>query len=523
MTSATGRTQGAAGDAGRIRLGLSLPVHPYLRDHRFSGEIILPAVEILQHLAASALLHHPETPVHSMQNAAFERFLYLSEDEETVEAVCELVCRENGAISARLTSTAAAGRTGLMRTKVHASVDFTEPDPGCAPLPIDLVSALDGVCCEIPAEKIYSDLVPFGPAFQSITGPLILTESGAACTVRAIENMALAEPLGSPFPLDGAFHAACVWGQRYRHILAFPVGFETRRIFVPTVAGQDYRCVVFPAPPTGERDSHRFHIRIYGMDGRLHEEIGGVMMKDVFKGSAKPPDWIREDGDSPLALIGRNCRAVAVVDSRSIAGFAQQALSEGEEKRLEKMGEKRKKSFLAARLALKHLARKLTGDQTTPAADLHTVMPDNVHPRCPAPGTPLSCSVSHDSRFAFAAADNEALGVDVEQVSERVLKARHIFMLPAETTLADTSSMGALQASIRIWSIKECVTKITDRPLAEAWHNVSVHAVGDTESRLTAYGIRYVAYHDTVEDHIFTLVKEASPTDGMDEREASGP
>lgn len=177
------------------------------------------------------------------------------------------------------------------------------------------------------------------------------------------------------------------------------------------------------------------------------------------------------------------------------------------------MGAKRQKSYLAARLTLKYLSRKLAGgDMVTPASDIHTMMGDRIHPRCPVPGGKGTafCSVSHDSRFAVAVAADEEIGVDVEMLSDRVLKERHYYMEEEEMALTEASPLGLVQASTRVWSIKEGVAKATDRPLAESWKRVKVNDIGQDRSRLAVEGTRYVAFHDTADDHIFTMVKRES-------------
>ncbi|OIP92165.1 MAG: hypothetical protein AUK24_01980 [Syntrophaceae bacterium CG2_30_49_12] len=140
------------------------------------------------------------------------------------------------------------------------------------------------------------------------------------------------------------------------------------------------------------------------------------------------------------------------------------------------------------------------------------MMADGIHPRCPILGgrDTAFCSVSHDRRYVIAVAGNEEIGVDVEMVSDRVLKARHCYMKEEEMTLTETSPLGLVQASTRVWSIKEGVAKATDRPLAESWKRVKVNDIGQNRSRLAVEGTRYVAFHDTVDDHIFTMVKRES-------------
>jgi phosphopantetheinyl transferase len=371
-----------------------------------------------------------------------------------------------------------------------------------------MISALEGICQRITPKELYQDLVPFGPSYQNVKGDVYLSTGGAIAHVSGSDHPTPSVPLGSPFPFDGALHVACVWGQRYHNIIAFPVGFAKRSIIKPAVMGHIYTCRILPLLCIG--GSLQFDIWILDSAGDLCEEIRGLIMKDISRGRLTPPQWIRWDGRDSLASIRKQCTAVAVIEDSTITAFAVRALSENEQMRYRKMGRKRQNNFLAARLALKHLSRKLAGDDlVTPASEISTMMPDNIHPRCHVPRgvDPEYCSVSHDRRFAVAVAGDAEMGVDVEYVSDRVLKARHCYMNKEEIALTEKSTMGILHASIRIWSIKEGVAKATGKPLAESWSSAKVKEVGLSRSYLTVEGARYAAFHDNVDDHIFTLVK----------------
>jgi len=500
-----------------IRLPLTIPVRPYLRDHHFSGKIMLPAVEILQHLAGSLQAYRPETPVRCMRRASFDRFFEIDGHAAVTDAWHELETHENGRLTSRLMSTITHQGTGLnlspcstiKRTKVHAVVDFAVSGETGPPLPLDLAAALDGMAFGIPAQTLYRDLVPFGPAFQNVTDTIFLNENGVLCHVFAAIHPASVEPLGSPFPLDGVLHAACAWGQRFHHRVTFPVGFEQRRIVHPTVPGNLYHGTILPLSATG--DVLRFDIWIFNGEGDLCEEIRGVTMKDVSRGRVKPPEWVLSKEAPPLANIREHSRALSIIELDTLAPFAARALSPHEQERFERMGEVRRKSYLAGRLALKHLARKLAqGDRITPASAIHTTMPDGKRPCCPVPGSdsPVFCSLSHDRRYAIAVADDEAIGVDVEQISARGLKAGRLYMGKEEMALAAASSLGEMESSMRVWSIKEGIAKMMDRPLAASWATVRVQAIGLLESRLIVDGVPYRAFHDTVAGHLFTLVKK---------------
>jgi phosphopantetheinyl transferase len=99
--------------------------------------------------------------------------------------------------------------------------------------------------------------------------------------------------------------------------------------------------------------------------------------------------------------------------------------------------------------------------------------------------------------------------VDVERISERPLKSRHLYMDESEQLLALEPALGERRTAVRIWTIKEAVAKAFDMTLAESWNRVRVIAVGRFESRFQVDGEEpRTAIHAEVDDHLFTLVCE---------------
>jgi hypothetical protein len=147
----------------------------------------------------------------------------------------------------------------------------------------------------VSPERLYGELVPFGPAYRNIRRPLILWPEGAVAGIEAPDFPAAHPegPLGSPFPLDAAFHAACAWSQRYAGVVAFPVAIGERVVLEPTRAGRSYTARIVPAFAGG--GALGFDIRIFAPDGRIHEAVFGVEMRDVSRGLSIPPEWIGAD------------------------------------------------------------------------------------------------------------------------------------------------------------------------------------------------------------------------------------
>ena len=236
----------------KIRLPLEIEVRPYLFDHRFEGNAVLPAVEAMQLLAESTRAHLPYADMRCITNAAFDKFLHIHPGDVRIEAFNEIVMYENSDVTSKLITITRSKKASITRVKAHVTIGFTNKKQELPDLSVHLISALKGTYFDIPSDKIYSDLVPFGPAYHNITGNLHVSEKETVANIIApVHSDALSSPLGSCFPLDAAFHAACVWGQRFSGIVAFPVGFEKRFILRPTRSGENYIARIVPKLETG--------------------------------------------------------------------------------------------------------------------------------------------------------------------------------------------------------------------------------------------------------------------------------
>lgn len=259
---------------------------PWVADHAVAGKTVLPAVETLLFLAAMARELYPELPVSTMVGARFGKFLEIAPDQHQVEVLVELSIAGDH-LRAVLQSEVVL--KNMTRIKEHGEVHF--------PLLPSLTNETD--TCEIvlpvesektfSAETIYHQLVPFGPAYRSLHGMLYLRQNEAIGELRApllFSDSPAGTLLGSPFPCDGAMHAACVLGQQRASCIPFPVGFARRRVLRPTRPGDTY---LVKATLTAESaEELTFDLHLADRDGRLHEAMDGLRMRDVGF-SATPP------------------------------------------------------------------------------------------------------------------------------------------------------------------------------------------------------------------------------------------
>jgi hypothetical protein len=277
------------------RRPVDIPIFPCLRDHRFAGRAVLPAVEAMQILAATIPADRTDLAPTRIRSAHFDKFLVLPADAETVPALHEISLDSDGeTVSKLITRTTSA--KGFSRIKEHVTVrwgrggaDSTIRETGkAAPLPERLTTEPPDLF--IPSDRLYAEMVPFAPAFHNLVDGVQLWPEGASAEVFAPDHTTFPGPLGSPFPLDAAFHAACAWSQRYAGIVAFPVGLGSREVLEPTRAGERYRATVHPV--RANSSTLVFDIFLADETGRCRESVLGVEMRDVSGGKLAPPGWV---------------------------------------------------------------------------------------------------------------------------------------------------------------------------------------------------------------------------------------
>lgn len=275
------------------RLPLDIPIQVYLSDHCVDGHAVLPAVEAMELLAQAVKRFRPGTDVTAMTELQFDKFLYLAPEADRVSASCDVSVYENGDVKAVLTTRTKSKKAALARVKAHATLIFPRRQPLIPRLALDLASSLRGVCFSIQAEKIYPDLIPFGPSYRNLAMLHVASQSAIAEIRTPVDapGAEISKQLGSPFALDAAFHAACVWGQRFAGIVAFPVAMDRCRVYAQTRAGETYFAHVIHV--LADSGLLVFDLRIYDRDERLYEACSGLRMKDVSGGKTAPPQWIR--------------------------------------------------------------------------------------------------------------------------------------------------------------------------------------------------------------------------------------
>jgi phosphopantetheinyl transferase len=384
-------------------------------------------------------------------------------------------------------------------------MEFLLNEPRFLPPAVDLASSLEGIVETVPADRVYKKAVLFGPCYHNLKGEAYLSPAGALGHVSGSSAESAGLPLGSPFPLDAAFHLASLWGQRYYNMQSIPVALQQRLVVSPTEKDGTYSArVVFKEK---NEESLVFDIWLHDTAGQLHEAVLGLVMRGTRKD--RPVSRIKRGKDPEgLSRVSEHSSFYAVFDHRALDDFAEKSLTPGELSRFEGMGDRRRQTFLGARLALKMVWRKISGDLLRPAESIHTVHEDNIRPAIPQVNgeAKYNCSVSHDSRFSVAAASRKRIGIDVEEITDRVLKVKKYYTRDSEAAAVAGSELEKREAYTRIWTIKEAVSKALNISLPDSWELVSVETIGHEASDFLIEDNAYHAHHDTIDSHIFTIV-----------------
>ncbi len=213
--------------------------------------------------------------------------------------------------------------------------------------------------------------------------------------------------------------------------------------------------------------------------------------------------------DSPIwpgiERLQSACLGMILLDMETISPVEENLFTPREAARAMKMGPRRRKGFAAARVALKRLTRQLNlVEKDRPDRTIETLSPDDVKPCLNESG--IYCSVSHCGQLIAAVAYRHRIGVDLEMVSEKVIRTKHLFMSPRERDLILLSGLGPQRAGTRAWTTKEAAAKALGLDLFQAIREVEVVSVGEEDGMMKYQEKTYPVRHAEGNGHVITLI-----------------
>lgn len=211
------------------------------------------------------------------------------------------------------------------------------------------------------------------------------------------------------------------------------------------------------------------------------------------------PTW------SGIDRLQSACLGMMLLDIETIFSVEEHLFTPREAARAVRMGPRRRKGFAAARVALKRLVRQLNlVEKDMPDRTIETLSPDGVKPCLNDSG--IYCSVSHCGRLVVAVAHRHPIGVDLEMVSDKVIRTKHLFMSPREDALVSLSGLSPERAATRAWTIKEAAAKALGLDLFQAIREVEVVRVDEEEGVMRYQEKAYPVRHAEGNGHVITLI-----------------
>ena len=213
--------------------------------------------------------------------------------------------------------------------------------------------------------------------------------------------------------------------------------------------------------------------------------------------------------DSPMwpgvERLQAACLGMVLLDMETIFPVEEHLFTRREAARAARMGLRRRKGFTAARVALKRLARQLNlVEKDRPDRMIETLGPDDVRPCLDESG--IYCSVSHCGRVVIAVAHRHPIGVDLEMVSEKVIRTKHLFMSPRERDLISPSGLGPQRAATRAWTTKEAAAKVLGLHLFQALREVEVVRLSEKDGMMQYQEKTYPVRHSEGNGYVITLI-----------------
>jgi phosphopantetheinyl transferase len=199
------------------------------------------------------------------------------------------------------------------------------------------------------------------------------------------------------------------------------------------------------------------------------------------------------------------CLGMVILDMETLSPRENHLFTPRESAKSLRMGPRRLKSFTASRIALKILTRQLglVKEKMSDRA-IETLGPDDQRPCLADSG--IYCSVSHSSRFVVAVAHGHPVGVDIEEVSNKILRIGNFFLSPGERRLLSQTGLDFNRAATRVWSIKEAAAKALGLHLFQAIREVEVIKMGNEISAMRVQEKTCLVNHGEGEGGVIALV-----------------
>lgn len=416
---------------------LSTGTDPYLNDHQFQGERLLPAVLGLEAMAqAAAALTGGATGAPAFQNVHFNRPVVVPEGAQLTIRVAALV-REPGVVEVVLRS----GETAFQVDHFRATCVFEESKlRDLKPTAPTAVDAEKPVAIH-PARELYESILFHRGRFRRLKGYRFLKSTECLAEIAPdgetswfSQYLPAGLILSDPGARDAAIHSiqACI-----PHATLLPIGVE--RVSLEKALAPSGPLYVHALERSQDGSTFVYDLDVRGADGLLCERWEGLRLRLISNSSFR--------GSWPVALLGPYI-----------------------ERRLREFYPPAKVSVVCEREVT--LTRRERSDRAIQNALGHSIEVLRLPDGKPYVDEDMGVSAAHCGELTLAVSGTGATGCDLEKVSERA-SAVWLDLLGAEgarlaAIIAHSVPESEATAATRVWAARESLKKagaLGDAPL----------------------------------------------------------
>ncbi|MBC7912010.1 MAG: SDR family NAD(P)-dependent oxidoreductase [Pyrinomonadaceae bacterium] len=417
---------------------LSTGTDPYLNDHQFQGERLLPAVMGLEAMAQAAAALTGATDAPAFRDVNFNRPVVVPEAEQVTIRVAALV-REPGVVEVVLRS----GETAFQVDHFRATCLFDKSrlrDVQPPALPPAAVDAEKHVSIH-PVHDLYETILFHRGRFRRLKGYRFLkaTECVAEITPDGdtswfSQYLPAGLILGDPGGRDAAIHSiqACI-----PHATLLPIGVD--RVSFDKALNPSEPLCVHALERSQDGSTFVYDLNVTGADGLLRERWEGLRLRLIANSSFR--------GAWPVALLGPYI-----------------------ERRLREFYPPAKVSVVCEREVT--LARQERSDRAIQNALGRGVEVLRLPGGKPYVTEEMGVSAAHCGELTLAVSGTGATGCDLEQVSERTAAVWLDLLCAEGARLAGIIARSVPEeqgtAATRVWAARESLKKagaLGDAPL----------------------------------------------------------
>jgi len=413
---------------------LSADSDPYLLDHVYQGDVLLPAVLGLEAMAqVMRALAGPSCSL-TFADVEFRRPVVLSESAPLTIRMAALV-QEKGVVEVVLRSSESSFQVDHFRAVCLVGCDAIKPDNGPAGLSTE-GGSLGGTEPERilpldPEEHLYGSILFHRGRFRRVSGyrelkakeclAELATGDGADWFGRYYPQ---GLSLGDPGMRDAVIHSvqACI-----PHATLLPVGVERLTVYAPQAEGP---WLVHARERSHAEKTFVYDLRIVGRDGSLVEEWKGLQLRRVAE-NRLPHEW-----PVPLLSPYLERRMEELAPEAGVSVVLHQGATEDRDQRRDQ--------------AIKRLLGK--GVEVCKRPDGKPEVPNGP-----------SISVSHAPGLTMVVAAKGVVGCDIQPVGTHdaqlwpdLLGTDRFALAQA---IAGATTEGPEIAACRVWSANECLKK----------------------------------------------------------------